>query len=122
MSRLLSAVMAAVTLSSGFAALSVSADDRAVGVVLYVSPSGDDSAVGTLSAPLRTLEGARDAVRELRRDGDPEGGITVYLREGVYYQPQTLELTEEDRDLPDNICGIQRRERYCHRRIFARSV
>ena len=46
--------------------------------------------------PLRTLEGARDAVRELRRDGDPEGGITVYLREGVYYQPQTLELTEED--------------------------
>lgn len=96
MSRLLSAVMAAVTLSSGFAALSVSADDRAVGVVLYVSPSGDDSAAGTLGAPLRTLEGARDAVRELRRDGDPEGGITVYLREGVYYQPQTLELTEED--------------------------
>ena len=96
MSRLLSAVMAAVTLSSGFTALSVSADDRAVGVVLYVSPSGDDSAAGTLGAPLRTLEGARDAVRELRRDGDPEGGITVYLREGVYYQPQTLELTEED--------------------------
>ena len=62
MRRLLSAVMAAVTLSSGFAALSVSADDRAVGVVLYVSPSGDDSAAGTLGAPLRTLEGARDAV------------------------------------------------------------
>ena len=46
-----------------------SAAADAKGVELYVSPSGDDSAEGTVSAPLRTLEGARNAVRKLREGG-----------------------------------------------------
>lgn len=72
---------------------SAAADEKSA--VLYVSPSGDDSAAGTEVAPLRTLEGARSAVRALRSSGDP-AGITVYLREGVYRLSETFRLTAED--------------------------
>ena len=93
--RTAAAFLAVVTMALTAAAIPSAAAD-AKGVELYVSPSGDDSAEGTVSAPLRTLEGARNAVRRLREGGDPEGGITVYLREGVYYQPQTFEFTSAD--------------------------
>ncbi len=60
MSRLLmTLVCATLMFDGGFA----SATD------LYVSPTGNDASVGSLSQPLATLEAARDAVRQLRRDG-----------------------------------------------------
>ena len=93
--RTAAAFLAVVTMALTATTVPSAAAD-AKGVELYVSPSGDDSAEGTVSAPLRTLEGARNAVRKLREGGDPEGGITVYLREGVYYQPQTFEFTSAD--------------------------
>jgi parallel beta-helix repeat protein len=43
---------------------------------LYVSPSGSDSAQGTLGAPLRTLA---EAVRRFA-----DGGGTIFLRSGTY--------------------------------------
>ncbi|MDH7504119.1 MAG: hypothetical protein QHJ82_15585, partial [Verrucomicrobiota bacterium] len=41
----------------------------------HVSPAGSDSNPGTASSPFATLERARDAVRELKREkGLPAGG------------------------------------------------
>lgn len=48
------------------------------GVVLYVSPNGNNALPGTLGAPKRTLAGAVRAA---------PAGATVVLREGVYHEP-----------------------------------
>ncbi|WP_158602771.1 Ig-like domain-containing protein [Jiangella rhizosphaerae] len=67
------------------------------GAVLYVAPDGDDAQDGTASAPLRTLEGARDAIRRIKADGGlPTGGVTVYLREGTYERTSSFVLGEQD--------------------------
>lgn len=62
--------------------------------VLYVSPDGNDSGSGTENDPLATVSGARDAIRRLR--GDMAGGVTVYVKGGVYSQSETLRFTKED--------------------------
>jgi hypothetical protein len=49
---------------------------------LYVSPSGNDSAAGTIAAPLATIAGARDKVDKIKSASTP---VTVYLRGGAYY-------------------------------------
>ena len=65
---------------------------------LYVSAAGnDDTNKGTKEAPFKTIERARDAIRELKTAGAyPEKGITVYIREGIYEYTNSLELTKED--------------------------
>ncbi len=72
---------------------------------LYVSPQGNDSWSGRLSAPNRqrtdgpfaTLERARDAIRQMKREGKlPKGGVTVHLRGGTYSLNQTFTLSAED--------------------------
>lgn len=71
--------------------------------ILFVAPNGKDGNVGTMEKPLRTLEGARDAVRALRR-ATPAGSrqaVTVWLRGGSYHLPRTFELTREDAGSPD---------------------
>lgn len=64
----------------------------------YVSPDGDDSALGTIDAPFATIEAARDAIRTLKEEtGEvPEGGVCVYFREGVYPIHNSVEFTQED--------------------------
>jgi hypothetical protein len=78
---------------------------------LYVSPNGNDSWSGRLASPNRTrtdgpfatLERARDAIRTLKRQGKlPEGGVTVWLRGGMYAQLTPLELTAEDGGTPQS--------------------
>jgi hypothetical protein len=49
---------------------------------LYVAPAGDDSAPGTLDAPLATPGGAL-AFLEANAADYPQG-VTVYLRGGTY--------------------------------------
>ncbi len=67
------------------------------GVELFVAPDGDDANPGTREAPFRTLEKARDTLRELRAaDGLPEGGAQVVLRGGRYFRTAPLELSEQD--------------------------
>ncbi len=67
---------------------------------LYVAPNGSDSTgTGTEDQPFQTLERAREEIRAIKKahNGEvPDGGITVYLREGEYYQEETFELTQED--------------------------
>ncbi len=63
----------------------------------YVSPSGDDSASGSLNKPFATLARARDAIRELKEAGVlPEGGITVHIRGGVYPLRESFKLATRD--------------------------
>ncbi|MDE3164830.1 MAG: right-handed parallel beta-helix repeat-containing protein [Acidobacteriota bacterium] len=52
---------------------------------ITVSPDG----------PVRTLSAARDAARAARRAGH-SGTITIQLRDGVYFLPETLVLTPQD--------------------------
>jgi len=64
---------------------------------LYVAPGGSDDATGTREAPLATLEGAREAIRRMKRAGAlPEGGVTVELRAGVYERKTAFALTAAD--------------------------
>ena len=68
---------------------------------LFVSPRGDDSWEGTRDRPFATLARARDALRQLRGGGAlPVGGVTVYLRAGVYPLTETFALTQEDSGAP----------------------
>ena len=66
------------------------AETTATGNVLYVATNGSDSNDGTIDAPLATLEAARNKARTLT------GGVTVYLREGVYPRTETFKLMEDD--------------------------
>ena len=64
---------------------------------VYVAPDGSDENPGTRARPFRTLERARDAARELAK----QGAATVVLRGGVYERQTTFELTREDSGTAD---------------------
>ena len=62
-----------------------------------VSPTGADTNPGTPEKPFATLEGARDAIRQLKKtEGLPKGGVVVELRGGVYELASPLKLFKED--------------------------
>ncbi|MBD3291524.1 MAG: hypothetical protein GF393_01260, partial [Armatimonadia bacterium] len=64
--------------------------------IFHVAPDGDDTAPGTEERPFATLERARDAIRELKREGElPAGGVAVYLRAGTHQRETALSLAEE---------------------------
>ena len=68
----------------------------------HVSPTGDDAADGSAARPFRTLARARAAVRSLKAEGLPPGGVAVKLRGGVYKASETFELKgEADSGTPD---------------------
>ncbi|MEN6547904.1 MAG: right-handed parallel beta-helix repeat-containing protein [Armatimonadia bacterium] len=88
MLRYLSATVALMLASSGFAA-----------VTLYVAHNGNDAAAGTLQAPFATLERARDEVRKLKAAG-PTGPVTVWVGGGIYELSKPFALTAGDRGTP----------------------
>ncbi len=61
----------------------------------YVSPSGSDTNSGSLGAPFRTLEKARDTIRLLPRPL-PAGGVTVFLRNGIHRRTNSFVLNATD--------------------------
>lgn len=61
----------------------------------YVSPAGNDANNGSLNAPFKTLEKARDAVRT-KKAGGMSKDIIVYIQDGVYYQNKTLTFGNQD--------------------------
>jgi len=65
---------------------------------LYVSPNGNDGAVGTKEQPLASLAGARDAVRKLiaTDGGNLKKSVTVYFRGGTYRFKGTVVFGPED--------------------------
>ncbi len=60
----------------------------------YVSPSGSDDNPGTISAPLKTIEAARDKVRSI--NSSMSGDIFVYLRGGTYSVSSTIIFRPQD--------------------------
>jgi len=76
----------------------------------YVAPNGNDEWSGRLptpnarrtDGPFATLHRARDAIRELKRQGKfPKNGVIVEIRGGVYEMSTPIELTAEDSGLPN---------------------
>jgi hypothetical protein len=68
-------------------------------VMFHVAPTGKDTADGSEENPFRTLEKARNAVRELKKSRGgtlPEGGVRVMIGGGSYPVEQRLTLTPED--------------------------
>lgn len=60
----------------------------------YVSLDGDDATGdGSIERPFATIERARDVIRPLEL---PDGGITVYIRDGEYYVNTAITFTPED--------------------------
>lgn len=73
--------------------------------IYYVSQSGSDLWSGKLTVsnksktdgPFKTLEKARDILRENRKNGTiSSSGAVVYIRGGIYSLPFTFKLSEED--------------------------
>ena len=61
----------------------------------HVCAKGSDKDPGTKGKPFRTLERAREALREARKAGLPRGGVTVWLRGGVYARSGSFLLSGE---------------------------
>jgi chitodextrinase len=80
-------VLAAAALALTVAAIPGAAAAAPAVTSVYVSPTGRDTNPGTRSAPVRTLEKARDKVR---------GGGEVVLTDGTYQLTNTLVLTPAD--------------------------
>jgi len=66
-------------------------------VVLHVSPTGNDQNDGSESKPFRTVERARNAVRDLMRKSPlPRGGAKILIAGGEYSAREPLTLTTVD--------------------------
>jgi len=61
-------------------------------VSIYVSPVGQDSNPGTKARPVASLE----AAQKLARSQKALGKVTVWLRGGTYYLPETLVFAPRD--------------------------
>ncbi|WP_327039232.1 RICIN domain-containing protein [Micromonospora maris] len=60
----------------------------------YVAPGGNDNNPGTIAAPFRTVQRARDVVRTI--NANMTGDIQVYLRGGTYPVSSTIEFGASD--------------------------
>jgi len=68
----------------------------AIAAEFHVSPAGDDANPGVPDRPFATLQQAQQAARRTPK-GEP---VTIYLRGGMYYLPETLVFTEDDSGAP----------------------
>lgn len=82
------AVLVGLAVAGGLDATKLGALD------LYVDRAGRDTDRGTADRPFATLSRARDAVRASGRLGREP--VTVHVRAGVYYLPETLVFTAGD--------------------------
>ena len=62
---------------------------------LVVSPDGNDNNPGTVDAPLKTLERAKEILKAEKNSNNK--AVTVWFREGTYFIEDTVEFTAEDR-------------------------
>jgi hypothetical protein len=78
-------------------ALSLPAAELDPPLKFYVSPSGSDTNPGSAQQPFRTVERARDAIREARRTGRlPASGVEVRMASGEYRLSQPFQLAASD--------------------------
>ncbi len=68
----------------------------------FIAPDGSSSNKGNKSNPFSTLEDARDAISQLKKNNQlPKDTITVWLREGIYELGQTFLLQIDDSGFED---------------------
>lgn len=99
-------LMVLILLSTGlwYQVQGLSAKENIETIDYFVSPGGNDSWSGKLSAPnsekkdgpFRTLHRARDAVRELKAKGGFNKPVRIIVREGTYYLAEKITLGPED--------------------------
>ncbi len=67
------------------------------GVAFHLAPGGDDANDGSAARPFASLERARKAVRDARREGKlPPGGATVWIAAGDYAVTNCFKLGRDD--------------------------
>lgn len=85
--------MLAVSILGQFAVAKAEMND----IKYYVSLSAEAGGDGSFEHPFKTPHEAQEAVRKLNQNGEyPEGGVTVFLREGQYVLNETLLFDERD--------------------------
>ena len=80
------------------------------GIVIYVSPDGKDTWSGRFpipeprrpDGPFRTIERARDAIRQLKAQGKFNDKVFVCIRSGTYELKEPLVFTPEDSGTPEH--------------------
>ncbi|MFD5077196.1 discoidin domain-containing protein [Streptomyces sp. NPDC058371] len=91
-------LIAAVSLATVAAPLALAVPAQAApktsDLDVYVSPAGRDSGTGTAAHPFKTLEHARDYVRDARKKVG--GDVHVRLLSGTYQLSRTFTLTAQD--------------------------
>ncbi|MET7698358.1 RICIN domain-containing protein [Streptomyces sp. NPDC005485] len=90
-SALLAAALSAALLTSLTTSTPASAAPQAT---YYVAPGGNDTNAGTITAPFKTLQHARDVVRTVNKN--MTGDVNVYLRGGSYPVGSTIDFTSAD--------------------------
>ncbi len=94
--RIIAVFVTVLMLSATLLPVMASADEKAV---IYVSPNGNDSAVGTIDAPLKTLEGAKQRVRELKAKGMT---VSEVIFRGGDYRIDTVVFDSADSGTEEN--------------------
>jgi len=70
---------------------------RVTAVEFFVATDGNDGWEGTRARPFATLEGAREAIRAVKKAGPlPAGGVTVWVSGGTYLRQETFTLGADD--------------------------
>ncbi|WP_207532126.1 right-handed parallel beta-helix repeat-containing protein [Desertivirga arenae] len=70
-------------------------------LTMYVSVNGSDHNSGTKTAPLNSIEAARNKIRKMKGSGTlPPGGVKVIIGKGDYLTPEGLEFSKEDSGTP----------------------
>ena len=91
------AALAVALSASAMVALTHSAEAAPGGCkTLWVSPNGQDGAAGTQKAPFKTLEQARDAIRDRGLATNMKCDVTVNLEAGQYPVASTVQLDDRD--------------------------
>lgn len=75
-----------------FLALSLSCTRQ---TIIYVSPDGDDSGNGTSQQPFLTIERARDALRNMKKD-NPDKSYKVIIKGGHFTLEKPLSFSSQD--------------------------
>ncbi|MBE0537907.1 MAG: right-handed parallel beta-helix repeat-containing protein [Phycisphaerae bacterium] len=77
----------------------------------YVSPTGSDTASGASpDKAFATITRARDAIRELKKQGPLDGDVTVHIRGGMYDITEPIRFGPEDsgtEDAPIKYVGLK---------------
>ncbi len=89
MKKIISLLLSLMIICTGVSVVSFGMSEG--GNIIYVAQDGNDSAAGTIDAPLATLNGAKEKAKQL------SGDVTVLFREGTYTFDNTVYFNSGDK-------------------------